>query len=439
MKILSVLLLVLGVGALPLTAYAVDVERVISPGGIEAWLVQDHANPLVSMRFSFAGGAELDPQGKGGLANLAASTMDEGAGELDSQAFQQRLADQSIALRFSAGRDSFGGQFKTLKEHEDEAFELLRKALLVPRFDDEPVARLKSQIQSGIRRGSENPSVVAANALFKGFFGDHGYAHDTKGTTKSVAAITQADLKNFVKTHIARRNLKIGVVGDITPKHLAEMLDKTFAALPLNPDISPVVDVKVQAKGRLTVIEKNVVQSTIMFGHGGLKRNDPDFYVALVMNHILGGGSFTSRLYSEVREKRGLAYSVGTSLAPLKHAGLLIGSAGTENARVGETINIIRAEWKRLSEGDLSQQELNDAKTYITGSFPLRFTSTSAIAGVLVAMQNNDLGIDYLDKRNAYISAITLNDVKRVAAQILKPDTLDIVVVGKPQGLVSKP
>lgn len=420
-------------------AHAVDVTRVVSPHGIEAWLVEDHANPLLSMQFAFAGGTELDPPGKSGLANLAASTMDEGAGELDSQAFQQRLTDNAIQLRFSAGFDEFGGNLQTLTETEDLAFDMLRSALTEPRFDDEPVARLKSQIQAGILRDSEDPDTLAFDELFKGFFAGHGYALRSNGTEESVAVITSDDLRAFVATRLARGTLKIGVVGDITPDRLGKLLDIAFGQLPDKPQMKLAADVAPKNTGRLKVIEKDLVQSTIVFGHAGPKRNDPDYYVALIMNHILGGGSFTSRLYDEVREKRGLAYSVGSNLYPLDRAGLIVGSAGTENARVGETLKIIRDEWQRMAGGDLTADELDRAKTNVTGSFPLTFTSTDKIAGVLVAMQTNDLGIDYLDKRNAYIEAVTLNDVKRVAAHVLRADQLDIVVVGKPQGLTPIP
>jgi zinc protease len=424
---------------MPLQAWAVEVERVVSPGGIEAWLVQDHANPVVSMRFAFRGGSELDAPDKSGLANLAASTMDEGAGDIDSQTFQQILADQSITLRFEAGYDRFGGQVKTLTENLDQSMDLLRLALTQPRFDDEPVARLKSQIIAGIRGDSERPVKLAYNAFYKTMFPGHGYARDSDGTLGSVQAITQADLKAFVKTRLARANLVIGVVGDITPQRLSALLDQTFGALPAHPSISRAQDATPNASGRVQVIDRAIPQSTIVFGHGGLKRSDPDYYTALVMNHILGGGSFTSRLYEEIREKRGLAYSVGSGLYPMDHAGLIVGSAGTENARVSEAIDVIRAEWARMAAGQVSTRELNDAKTYVTGAFPLTFTSTGAIARVLVGMQLSDLGIDYLDKRNAYIGAVSLDDVKRVAAQYLRPGALDIVVVGKPAGIVPSP
>ncbi|HEY9079245.1 pitrilysin family protein [Magnetovibrio sp.] len=420
----------------PLHAWAVDVERVVSPGGIEAWLVQDHSNPVVSMRFAFDGGSELDPVGKAGLSNLAASTMDEGAGDLDSQSFQQILADQSITLRFDAGLDRFSGELKTLSENLDQSFDLLRLSLSQPRFDEEPVARLKSQIIAGIRADSEDPGKLAYDSLFAHFFPGHGYAVDSDGTVESVTALGSDDLRSFVKTRLGRSNLIIGVVGDIDPDRLGQLIDHAFGALPAAPSVERGGDVAVNASGRLDVIERDIPQSTIVFGHGALKRDDPDYYATLVMNHILGGGSFTSRLYDEVREKRGLAYSVGSSVYPLDHAGLIIGSAATENARVSETIEVIRTQWARMAAGDVGEQELKDAKTYITGAFPLTFTSTGAIARVLVAMQLNKLGIDYLDKRKTYIDAVDMADVKRVAAKYLAPDRLDIVVVGKPAGIV---
>jgi len=420
----------------PLHAWAVDVERVVSPGGIEAWLVQDHSNPVVSMRFAFRGGSELDPADKAGLSNLAASTMDEGAGDLDSQTFQQILADQSITLRFNAGLDRFSGQVKTLTENLDQSFDLLRLALSQPRFDAEPVTRLKSQIIAGIRADSEDPGKLAYDALFATFFLGHGYAVDSDGTAESVAALTSGDLHRFVDRRLARSNLIIGVVGDVTPERLGKLMDETFGVLPAQTSVQRGGDVAPKASGKVQVIERDIPQSTIVFGHGGLKRDDPDYYAALVMNHVLGGGSFTSRLYDEVREKRGLAYSVGSSFYPLDHAGLVIGSAATENARVSETIDVIRTQWARMAAGDVSTQELNNAKTYISGAFPLTFTSTGAIARVLVAMQLNNLGIDYLDKRKAYIGAVDMTDVKRVAAQYLRPEMLDIVVVGKPAGIV---
>ncbi len=423
----------------PFSAQAVEVERVVSPGGIEAWLVQDHTNRVIAMRFAFDGGAAQDPAQKAGLSNLAADTMDEGAGKLDSKSFQQRLADQAIELGFDAGLDHFSGVVKTRTKTSAQAFELLRLALTQPRFDAEPLARIKSQILVGIRNDSENPQKLAYSELFKGFYPAHGYARHSDGTQETVKAITADDLAMFVKTRLGRDTLHIGVVGDITPKRLAKVLDETFGALPKKSQRDTQADIKAHATGRLKVIDKALAQSFIAFAQRGPKRNDPDFYAALVMNYILGGGSFTSHLYTEVREKRSLAYSVGSSLYPLKLSGLIVGSAGTRNARVADTVKIIRQVWKRMAAGDVTAKEVRGAKTYLTGSFPLRFTSDDAVARVLVAMQVNDLGLKYLDTRSALIDKVSVADVKRVAAKYLNEKKLDIVVVGRPKGVVSTP
>jgi zinc protease len=427
------------IAVLPAQAFAVDVQRVESDKGIVAWLVEDHANPVVSIRFAFLGGSELDPQGKKGLANLAASTMDEGAGDLDSQTFQQILTDQSITLRFDAGYDRFSGRIKTLTENLDQSAELMNLALTQPRFDDEPVARLKSQIISGIRSDSERPGKIAYNALYQTMFKDHGYAHDSDGTVENVEAITQDDLKTFVKTRLSLGNLVVGVTGNVRPDKLKSILDQAFGNLPAKAEFQRPANTEPQVSGSLKVIGRAIPQSTIVFGHGGMKRKDPDYYAVLVMNHILGGGSFTSRLYEEVREKRGLAYSVGTGNYPMQQAGVLIGSAATENARVAETIDVIRTEWVRMAAGDITEAELNSAKNYVMGSFPLTLTSTDTIARVLVSMQINELGLDYLDHRKDYIGAVSLDDVNRVARALLKPEMLDIIIVGRPAGIVSKP
>ncbi|MBF0248164.1 MAG: insulinase family protein [Alphaproteobacteria bacterium] len=438
MSVVRILILFLAV-LLPLRAGAVDVQRVTSPGGIEAWLVEDHSNPVVALRLAFLGGSELDPADRQGLANLAASTIDEGAGDLDSRAFQQILADEAITLRFDAGRDVFAGRVYALTETFGGAMNLLRLALTQPRFDAEPVERIRSQILSNIRSDGEDPDTVAFDALLAGLFPGHGYARRADGTEDTVKALTREDLHAFVRSRFARSNLRIGVSGDVTPERLAELLDKTFGGLPERPSVKPLLDIEPQATGRLRVIDMDVTQSALVMGHGAMKRDHPDYYAALVMNHVLGGGSFTSRLYDEVREKRGLAYSVGSSLYPLDAAGLIVASAGTENARVAETLTIIHEQWARMAAGEVTEQELRDAKTYLTGSFALHLTSTDAVATMLRAMQLSHLDIDYLDKRNGYIDAVTLDDVKRVAKAYLAPDKLDVVVVGRPEGVTERP
>lgn len=416
-------------------ALAVIVERVTSPGGIEAWLVQDQTIPIIAVRLAFRGGGALDPRDKAGLAEMVSSLLDEGAGDLDSQAFQQRLADLSISLSFDGNTDTFSGRMRTLTRNRDEAFDLLRLALTEPRFDPEPVERIRSQIQTIIARNQNDPGYLVGRAFWTNIFGDHPYALPRRGTKETVSAITIDDLHDFVGARFGRDNLILGVVGDITPQELAPLLDKTFGVLPAKSEPFSIPEAEIDTKSEVLVIERDIPQSTVTFGHKGLKRDDPDYYIAYVMNYILGGGGFSSRLYQKVREERGLAYSVGAYLSIWDHAGMIVGSVGTANERVGESIDVIRAEWARMRDGDVTAQELEDAKTYVTGSYPLRLSSTRAIAGILVGIQLGDLGIDYLDRRSAYIESITLDDVRRVARRLLDPDKLSFVIAGRPEGI----
>ena len=420
---------------LPRGAVAIEVQQVVSPGGIEAWLIQDESNPIIAVQAVFAGGAAADPDGKAGLAGMAAATLDEGAGDLDSQAFQKELADLSIRLGFRAGRDSFAGSLTTLTRNRDRAFDLLRLALTEPRFDTEPVERIRQQLIIRAQRNAVDPDAVAWSTLMATLYPDHPYGRQRNGTAETLAAIETSDLTAFVTERLALDNLYIGVAGDITPEDLGLLLDSTFGALPAEaapldlPEVSPSTD------GGTIVIDKEVPQSVVALGQSGLRRDDPDYYTAYAVNYILGGGGFASRLYEEVREKRGLAYGVYSYLQPLDHSALVVSGVATGNARVAESIEIIRAEWARMAAEGPTAEELENAQTFLTGSFPLRFDSTGALADILAGMQFEDLGIDYLERRNGYIEAITLEDARRVAGSLFKPEELTAVVVGQPENV----
>jgi zinc protease len=418
-------------------ARAVEVQRVVSPGGIEAWLVEDHGNPIISMDLGFEGGGALDPAGKEGLAHLVSGLLDEGAGELDSQAFQKRLADLSITVSFDAGLDTFQGVVRTLSENREAAFELLGLALTQARFDPEPLERIRSQILVQLERETEDPNSIASLALRRAMFPDHPYGRPVKGTLENLPTITVEDLRRFVAERLARDRLYVAVVGDITAAELSRLLDKTFLALPERAAPFTLAETAPEAAGEVLVIERDVPQSVVLFGHGAVKRDDPDFYAAYIANYILGGGGFSSRLYGEVREKRGLAYSVYAYLNPLDHAGLIFGGVATANGRVAESLEVIRAEWARMGASGPSAEELKDAKTYLTGSYPLRFSSTANIAGMLLGIQFDDLGLDYVNLRNDLIEAVTPEDVRRVSAELFRADELTFVVVGKPDGVAS--
>jgi zinc protease len=422
---------------IPHSAKAVTAQQVISPSGIKAWFVSDHTNPILTVKFSFQGGAALDPVGKEGLANLVSGLLNEGAGDLDSKAFQQILEDLAIRLSYNSSRDEFGGSMKTLVRNKDMAFKLLRLSLTNPRFDRQPIARMRSQTLIQLKQKLEDPHTIASQKLFEILYPNHVYGRPTNGTLTTVASLKIDDFKTFVQQRLAKNNLIIGVVGDISPIELGTRLDATFGGLPAKATPWNVGKVDPVSKGQVIVIDRDIPQSSILIAEKGVMRDDLDFYAAYVLNHMLGGGSFTSRLYTEIREKRGLVYSVGTGLYPFDSSSLILGSAGTANKRAHETLSVIKSEWDKMAKGGVGQKELDDAKTYLTGSFPLRFSSSNQIASILVGMQTAKLPINYLQTRNSLIEAVTREDILRVAAKILKSENLVTVVVGRPGGIQS--
>ncbi|HZT50699.1 MAG TPA: pitrilysin family protein [Stellaceae bacterium] len=416
-------------------AHAIAIQQVTSPGGITAWLVEDHSLPIVTINLAFRGGAALDPDAKAGLADLATDLLDEGAGELDSNAFHAKLEDMATSLSFAAGEDTIGASMRTITANLDASFDLLRLSLTAPRFDADAVARVKRQVLASIAHDEHQPRSVANRLWRKAEFGDHPYARRLRGTAETIGRIDAEDLHNFVRERFAKDVLIVGVVGDIAPDPLKALLDKTFGGLPAHAAPGTVPPLQVDPKGELLLARLDVPQSVVVFGQPGIKRDDPDWYAALLVNDILGGGGFSARLTREVREKRGLAYSVYSALDPFQAGGAIIGSVGTENARVAQSIDLIRAEWKRMRDEGPTAKELADAKTYLTGSFPLSLDSTGRIAAVLVVLQRDRLGIDYLARRNALIDGVSLADAKRVARRLLDPAALTFVVVGAPPDL----
>ncbi len=427
-------LIMLAVSAAP--AFATSIERVVSPGGIEAWLVREPAVPLIAVDFAFAGGAVQDPAGKAGTANLVASALDDGAGDLDSKAFHDRLERKAVELNFRAERDFIRGAMRTLSENRDEAFDLLRLSLTAPRFDAADVEIDRAQIMSLIRRATTSPGDIANRRWWEAAFQGHPYGRPVNGTLESVPSITIDDLKSYTHRVLARQNLKIAVVGDIDAETLKPLLDRVFGALPEKPDLVPVANVAPQGLGRCIVIKLDVPQAVVDFGGPGIARKDPDFMAAYIVNNILGGGSVSSRLYQQVREKRGLAYSVSDNLVWLNHSALFLGGTATRADRTGETLEVIEKEIHRLAESGPTAAELAEAKNYLNSSFALNLDTSSKIASLLVQLQLDDLGIDYFARRPAMIAAVTLDDAKRVAKRLLDGGLL-VTVVGKPEGVAS--
>ena len=416
-------------------AAAMTIQDIRSPGGIEAWLVEDSSIPIISMRFAFAGGTSRDPGGRLGLVNMLTALLDEGAGDLDSQAFQRRMQDLNMRMSFDASRDNFLGRFQTLSENRDESFEMLRLALNAPRFDAGPVDRIRTQLLVGIARKTQDPDTVATRTWMKLAFGDHPYSRPSDGTAESVRAITSDDLRAMAKRLFSTGTLRVSVVGDIDARTLGKLLDRTFGALPSGVNVGDVAEATVAAGPIRKVVEMDIPQSVIRFGHAGFKRKDKDFVPAYMLNYILGGGGFNSRLTAEIREKRGLSYSVYSYLSPLDRAGLFLGGAATRNDRAAKSLEIIRRELERMAKAGPTEAELVNAKTYLTGSYALRFDSGVKIADQLLGILLEDLGIDYVEKRNGLIEAVSIGDIRRVARRLLRPGSLIVTIVGRPADL----
>ena len=431
------LVLAFAAAALALTpskASAMKIQEVKSPGGITAWLVEEHSVPLIAVRFAFDGGSSQDPVGKDGLANFLSGMLDEGAGNLTSKQFQERMEEIAMRMSFEDGRDAFYGSFETLTQNRDGAVELLTLAINRPRFDAEAVERMRGQYLAGLVAAARDPTRVSAEQWMALAFAGHPYGRPPNGTPQSVAGITRDDLVAFRARTFAKDNLRVVAVGDIDAAALGVMLDTIFGALPAKAKLTPVANTEPKAAQRLKVIDMNVPQSVARFGLPALARKDKDFMASFILNTIFGGG-FTSRLYNEVREKRGLAYGVDSSIIPLKNASVFIGNVATKNEKIGQSLEVIRSELRRIATDGVTAEELNDAKSYLTGSFALRFDTNANIANQLLWMMVEGLGTSYVDTRNAQIDAVTLDDIKRVAKRLFDGQEPIVTVVGKPKGV----
>lgn len=440
---LTLLLLAFLIGYLlffGLRAQAADrflpIKEVQTASGLSVWFVEDHTLPVIAMQYLFLdSGTSLDPETKQGLVRMLSNTMDEGADDLDSQDFQKALADQSITLSFTAGRDGFGGQIKTLSRNKETAFALLQKAMTTPRFDAEPVARMREANIARIKSSMGRPEWMSARIVNDRAFEGHPYGKNSGGTLSSLPTITPGDLRTFKKDYLTKDRLLVAITGDITEEEIKTLLDETFASLNTKAGSRKISDITLQNQGKTFIYDQSIPQTMIeillpSFGH-----TDPDYYALQVMNYILGGGGFGSRLMDEVREKRGLTYGIYSSLQDFRHANMLSISTSTKNENTQNVLKIVRDVMQSMQSAAVSDKELADAKSYIIGSMPLALSSTDQIASITLNLLVNGFPIDYLDNYADKINAVSAADVQRVAARILKPENMMVVLVGKPQGV----
>lgn len=420
---------------LALPAWAeVRIHQVTSPGGIDAWLVEEHSIPFTALELRFRGGTSLDPADKRGAVYLMTALIEEGAGDLDAQAYARKLESLAATFEYDASDDSVSISARFLTENRDEVIDLLRMTLHQTRFDPEAIERVRAQVVSGLRSDAKDPNDIARKTFSRIAYGDHPYGSEGKGTVDSVSALTRDDILSAHRSVFARDRLYVGAVGDITAEELGQLIDTLLGELPESgAPLPPRADLNIT--GGVTVVDFDTPQSVALFGHAGIDRDDEDFFAAYLLNQILGAGGFESRLMSELREKRGLTYGVYSYLVPKDLASVYLGQVASSNDRIAESIDLVRAQWRLMARDGVTEKELQDAKTYLTGAYPLRFDGNAQIARIMVGMQMQGLPVDYIATRNDKVNAVSLDDVNRVAGELLDPDGLHFVVVGRPEGL----
>mgnify|MGYP001791842239 CR=1 FL=1 len=414
----------------------VNIKEVTSPGGITAWLVEEPSIPFVALEIRFQGGASLDEAGKRGVTNLMMGLLEEGADDLDARGFAEAREALAASYSFDTTDDTVSISAEFLTENRDASVALLRSAILNPRFDEDAIARVKGQVAASIRSDLSDPDRIAAETYSEMVFGTHPYGSTVDGTLESLEGITRDDLAAARLAALAKARMFIGAVGDITEAELGPLLDTLLGELPETG--APMPDtVSYDLAGGTTVVSFEGPQSVAFFGQEGIAFEDPDYFPAFLLMEILGGAGLQSRLSNEVREERGLTYSIGSFLVPKDHADLILGTVRSSNDRSAEAIEIVRQEWARIAEDGVTAEELQRTKTYLTGAYPLRFDGNARIAGIMASMQHTGLGLDYIPTRNDRVEAVTLEDVNRVAGELLRADDLHFVVVGEPEGLTS--
>lgn len=410
--------------------FEADVKEIVSPKyGIKAYLLEDHTNPIISLNFSFKNaGYAADDENAQGVAVLSSSLLTEGAGKYDSQAFKEILENKAIGLSFAADREDLNGSLLTTKPNRRIAYELLREALIHPRFDAEDVERNKLQMLEALKRQKEHPENVLSLSVAKEVYGTHPYARNPLGKERDIRQINAEQLKSFVKNNLTRSNLIVGIAGDISSIEARNMLDNVFGALPENGNANFVRDVKINFDGRNKEIKLDSGQNMIMKVAQGVARNDADFYPLFIANHILGGSGLNSKLSQEIREKRGLTYGVYSYMSIDGKAPLLVGAFSATADKFTQADELFEKVWLDFGENGVSQAELDKAKKFLTASYNLRFASIQNISEILLAMQKYDLGLDFLKKRNSYVKKVKLDDVNRAAEKYFNNNLISVAV-----------
>ncbi len=398
--------------------FSTNVEEIVSREGIKAYYFEDHTNPIISLSFMFKNaGTAFDDDGEEGIANMAAALLTEGAGNMKAQELKEELEDKAITIYYTADNDDFSGGMKTLKNNLREAGDLLRLTLADPRFDRADIKRIREQMLTAINQQVEYPESTLDILWAQELYGSHPYGRNPVGKKADIKEIDKEKLQKFVKNRFSKSNLIVGIAGDISKTDAEKFLDKVFGGLPDNGSRAFVKDADVVFDGREKNISMPLPQSIAVFAAQGTPRSGDDFYPLYIANQIFGGSGLTSRLAKSAREDRALTYGVYSYLSLGDKSQLLKGRFSSTPENFQKVKAIVDEEWQKIAEKGVTPAELEETKNYMIASYNLRFASLDQISAILVMMQKDGLGKDFLQKRNGYVEAVTLDEVNAAAAK----------------------
>lgn len=410
------------------------IQQFTTPGGVSVWLVEEPSIPILSLRMAWTAGETNDPEGLEGLTNAMVYHMNEGAGELDAQGFFKGMEELNMSFSCGASNESTYCNASMLTDNADASFDMIALAFAEPRFDDGPFERFKREQEVSLQTRETNPQFLAARARAAALYPDSAYARETDA--ESLAALTQDAMRAQKDLLMVQEGMLVTAVGAMSPEELAPLIDKAVSGLPESSETAETDDVVLAAPASApVVIDLPQPQSLVTFAAPAMTREDPDFYTAVVLNYTFGGGGFESRLMKDLRVAKGLTYGIYTQVSSADKIQLWSGGGQTKNESAGEFIEGIKENMSAMVAEGMTEEELSAAKAYLTGSYPLGFDSNAKIAARMMGVRLDELPVDFFDKRNAMVEAVTLEDVNRVAAEYLSPENFTFIVVGQPEGL----
>ena len=410
------------------------IQQFTTPGGVSVWLVEEPSIPILSLRMAWQAGETNDPEGLEGLTNAMVYHMNEGAGELDAQAFFKGMEELNMSFSCGASNESTYCNASMLTDNADASFDMIALAFAEPRFDDGPFERFKREQEVSLQTRETNPQFLAGRARASALYPDHAYARET--SAESLAALTQDAMRAQKDLLMVQDGMLVTAVGAMSPEELAPLIDKAVSGLPETSETAETSDVVLAAAASAPlVIELPQPQSLVTFAAPAMTREDPDFYTAVVLNYTFGGGGFESRLMKDLRVEKGLTYGIYTQVSSQDKIQLWSGGGQTKNESANEFIAGIKENMSAMVADGMTAEELSAAKAYLTGSYPLGFDSNAKIAARMMGVRLDELPVDFFDKRNAMVEAVTLEDVNRVATEYLSPENFTFIVVGQPEGL----